>query len=98
MAHGLQLFDAHGDIIFSTDDITWLQVDQFEVAANGTASYNYPEISGMTIITQIQMVNDAPDDQEAYAPEVTVSGTTVSVAPYSGKSSEQVIVMVLAQD
>jgi hypothetical protein len=52
----------------------------------------------MTIITQIQMVDDSPTNQEAYAPQVSISGTTVSIAPYSGKTSEKVIVFVLAQD
>lgn len=98
MAYGLQVFDEHGHLSFSTEDITWMQIDQFVVNANQTVSNNYPIISGMTIITQMQLINDVPDNQEGYAPEVTVSGTTVTVAPYSGQTSEQVIIMVLAQD
>ena len=98
MSHGLEIFDEHGHLVFSTLDITWMQIDQFDVAANASASHDYPEVAGMTIITQLQMVNDPPASQEAYAPEVIVSGTTVSVAPYTSKTSERVIIMVLAQD
>ena len=98
MSYGLNIYKSDVTLGFSTLDITWMPIDQFEVAANGTVSNNYPIATGMTISTQIQMVNDPPGSQEAYAPEVTVSGTTVSVAPYSGKTSEKVVIMVLAQD
>lgn len=98
MSHGINVYKADGTLGFSTLDITWMQIDQFTVAANASVSNSYPEIAGMTIITQMQMINDPPASQEAYAPEVIVSGTNVSVVPYTGKTSEQVIIMVLAQD
>jgi len=98
VSHGLNIYKADGSLGFSTLDITWMQIDQFTVAANASVSNSYPEVTGMTVIAQIQMINDPPESQEAYAPEVTISGTTVSVAPYTGKTSEQVIIMVLAQD
>jgi len=98
MSYGINVYKAEGTLGFSTLDVTWMQIDQFTVAANASVSNTYPEISGMTIIAQMQMINDPPASQEAYAPEVIVSGTTVSVAPYTSKTSEQVIIMVLAQD
>ncbi len=98
MSHGLNVYKADGTLGFSTLDITWMQIDQFNVAANASVSNTYPEVTGMTVIAQMQMINDPPASQEAYAPEVTISGTTVSVAPYTSKTSEQVIIMVLAQD
>ena len=97
MSHGLQVFDDHGHLAFSTLDVTWMQIDQFTVAANASVSTTYPVVSGMTVIAQQQMINDPPSSQEAYAPKVVVLGTTVSVAPFSGKTSEQTIIMVLAQ-
>ena len=98
MSHGINVYKADGTLGFSTLDITWMQIDQFTVAANASVSNTYPEISGMTIITQMQMINDPPASQEAYAPEVVISGATISVAPYTSKTSEQVIITVLAQD
>jgi hypothetical protein len=98
MSYGLNIYKSDGSLSFSTLDIVWMQIDQFTVAANASVSNSYPVTTGMTVIAQQQMVNDPPSSQEAYAPNVTVSGTTVSVAPFSGKTSEQTIIMVLAQD
>ena len=98
MSYGLNIYKSDGSLGFSTTDIVWMQIDQFTVAANASVSNTYPEVSGMTVIAQVQMINDPPESLEAYAPEVIVSGTTVSVAPYTSKTSEQVIIMVLAQD
>lgn len=98
MSYGLSVFKSNGSLVFSSADVAWMQLDKFIVNANATVSNTYSVASGMTIITQIQMVDDAPTNQEAYAPQVSISGTTVSIAPYSGKTSEKVIVFVLAQD
>jgi len=98
MAYGLQVFKSDGSTAFSSADVTWMQIDQFTVAANATVSNNYTSTSGFTLMVQIQMVNQPPGSQEAYAPEVSIAGTTVTIAPYSGLSSEETIVLVLAQD
>jgi hypothetical protein len=98
MSYGLSVFKSNGSLVFSSADVAWMQLDKFIVNANASVSNTYSVASGMTIITQIQMVNDSPTNQEAYAPQVSISGTTVSIAPYSGKTSEKVIVFVLAQD
>ena len=98
MSYGLSVFKADGSLGFSTADITWQTLDQFTVNANASVSNNYSEASGLTIIAQRQLVNVPPNSQEDFVPNVTVSGTTVSVAPQSGKSSTQCIVIVLARD
>ena len=98
MAYGLSVFKADGSIGFSTADITWQTLDQFTVAANASVSNTYSEATGFTIIAQRQLVNVPPNSQEDYIPNVTISGTTVSVAPQSGLSSSQCIIHVLAQD
>ena len=98
MSYGLSVFKSDGSLGFSTSDVTWQTVAQFTVNANASVSNSYSEASGMTIIAQRQLVNVPPSSQEDYAPNVTVSGTTVSVAPQSGLSSSQCIIHVLAQD
>jgi len=98
MSYGLSVFKADGSLGFSTADVTWQTLDQFTVAANASVSNTYNEASGLTIIVQRQLVNVPPTSQEDFVPNVTVSGTTVSVAPQSGLSSSQCIVHVLAQD
>ena len=98
MAYGLNVYKADGSLGFSTADITWQTLDQFTVAANASVSNTYNEASGFTIIAQRQLVNVPPNAQEDYVPNVTVNGTTVSVAPQSGLSSAQCIIHVLSQD
>jgi len=98
MSYGLSVFKSNGSVGFSTADVTWQTLDQFTVSANATVSNTYSEASGMTIIAQRQLVNVPPNSQEDYVPNVTISGTTVTVSPQSGVSSSQCIVHVLAQD
>ena len=98
MAHGLNVYKADGSLGFSTADVTWQTLDQFTVAANATVANTYSEAAGMTVIAQRQLVNVPPSSQEDYAPNVTISGTTVTVAPQSGLSSSQCIIHVLVQD
>ena len=98
MSYGLSVFKTDGSVGFSTADITWQTLDQFTVAANASVSNTYNEASGMDIIVQRQLVNVPPNSQEDYVPNVTVSGTTVSIAPQSGLSSSQCIIHVLTRD
>jgi hypothetical protein len=98
MSYGLNVYKADGSLGFSTADVTWQTLDQFTVAANASVSNTYSEASGFTIIAQRQLVNVPPDAQEDYVPNVTINGTTVSVAPQSGLSSSQCIIHVLTQD
>jgi hypothetical protein len=98
MSYGLSVFKTDGSLGFSTADITWQTLDQFTVAANASVSNTYNEASGMDIIVQRQLVNVPPNSQEDYVPNVTISGTTVSVAPQSGLSSSQCIIHVLTRD
>jgi len=98
MAYGLNVYKDDGSLGFSTSDITWQTLEHFTVAANASVTKYYPEATGFTIIAQRQLVNVPPSSQEDYAPDVTVSGTTVTVAPQSGLSSSECIVHVLCQD
>jgi hypothetical protein len=98
MSYGLSIFKSDGSVGFSTADITWQTLDQFTVNANASVSNTYNEASGMDIIVQRQLVNVPPNSQEDYVPNVSVSGTTVSVSPQSGLSSSQCIIHVLTRD
>ena len=98
MSYGLSVFKTDGSLGFSTADVTWQTLDQFTVNANASVSNSYSEASGMSIIAQRQLVNVPPNSQEDYVPNVTINGTTVSVAPQSGLSSSQCIIHVLVQD
>jgi hypothetical protein len=98
MSYGLSVFKTDGSLGFSTADVTWQTLDQFVVAANTTVTNNYSAASGMTIIAQRQLVNVPPGSQEDYVPNVTISGTSVTVSPQSGLPSSACIVHILARD
>jgi len=98
VSYGLSVFKSDGSLGFSTADVTWQFLDQFTVNANASHSESYSEASGMTIIAQRQFYDVPPNSQEDYIPNVTVNGTTVSVAPQSGLSSSKCIIIVMAQD
>ncbi len=98
MAYGLEIYKSNGTLAFSSADTNWMQIDNFTVAANATVVKSYPDTTGFTLMVQKQMVDQPPGSQEHYAPEVTISGTTVTIAPYSGLSSEECLCLVLAQD
>lgn len=87
MTFGLSLFSAAGNQTYSSDDVTWNQVDYLYVGADSSASGNYPAISGREVLTVQMFINSPPTDAKATAHTVTVSGTTVtatggSVAAY----------------
>ena len=93
-----ELTDAVGTPIFSTSDSTWMSVGSFYVGANSSYTTSYPIFSGWTIKAFIVYRNDPPPSSEPLAPVVTISGTTVTVAPEPGKTSEAVDVIVLAKN
>ena len=107
MAFGLQVNRAvDGVNVYDTSTITFLQVDQYEVAANATDTRSYTFLEGFRVFVQQQMVGVPPDAQEAYAPEITApspavvvpsGGATITVAPFSGQTSERVIITILVQ-
>lgn len=101
MALGLQVRDSSGVTTFDTTSATWLQVDQFTVAANATVENTYSSLAGFNLIAQQQMIGTPANDQESYAPKITIgtvsNQASITVTPHSGQSSVSVIVIVLAQ-
>jgi len=91
MSFGLDIFESGGDLTYSTSDVTWNQVDFFQVNAGGSASNSYPSISGRSVLTAQFWINGPPANRKAIAHSITVSGTNVSA---SG-GSEDAYVMVL---
>jgi hypothetical protein len=90
--YGLNLFSGDGHLTYSTDDVTWNQVDFFMVAGGGSASNDYPILSGKEVLTAQMFINAPPLDRKALAHNITVSGTNVSVS--GGSESVYVIVLM----
>jgi hypothetical protein len=93
MAQGLDIFNSDGDLTYSTSDVTWNQVDFFQVNGGSSVSNSYPFIDNKQVITAQFFIDGPPSTQAATAHTITVSGTTVSV---SG-GSENVYIVVLAR-
>lgn len=98
MSYGLEVYKADGTLVYSTDSVTWMQVDSFAVSKNQTKTKYYTEFSGWTIKVFIELINQPPDAQEHYSPTYSISGTTVTIKPQTGKTSYPARVIILAQD
>jgi hypothetical protein len=91
MSFGLELHDVHGHLSYSSTDVTWNQVDFFDVAAGGSVVRDYPLLAGKEVLLVQLFVNAPPSDRRAYAHTLSQSGTTITA---SG-GSEEAYVMVL---
>lgn len=91
MSYGIEILQSNGLMTYSSDDVTWNQVDFFLCAAGQQITMNYPALIGRNfLVTQI-MIDAPPITRRAVAPTITVSGNTVSV---SG-GSENAFILVL---
>ena len=91
MTFGLGVFKAAGGLAYSSDDVTWNQVDFLLVPAGGDIWRDYPALQGREVLTVQMMIDPPPIDRKAIAHTITVSGTVVHVAG----GSEKTYVMVL---
>lgn len=92
MSFGLNVFHSNGNLTFSTDDVTWNQVDFFYVAGGGSATHTYPVLDGRSVLTVQMFINPPPVDRRAVAHTVTVAGTNVSVG--GGSEGEYILVLM----
>lgn len=92
MSFGLEIRNNRNAVIYSSDSVTWNQVDLFFVPGNGSASKTYPIISGREVLTAQVQINAPPTTRKATAHTVTVSGTTVTA---SGGSEDAYIFVLM---
>lgn len=79
MTMGMNIMDGVGKLVFSSDDITWNQVDFFLVGAGESVSKTYPIISGREVLVTKVLIDPPPLNRRAVAPTTSVSGVTVNV-------------------
>ncbi len=92
MSFGIKLMSSSGSLVYSSDDVTWNQVDFFMVGAGGSVTNDYPVLSGRSVLTAQTFINPPPTNQRAIAHTIDVSGTTVSV--YGGSEAVYVIILM----
>lgn len=80
MTQGIRLFRAGGTMVYSSDSVTWNQVDYFYLPAGGSVNNSYPVIDGKECQVMLFFVSAPPANMKAVAPTSTVTGTTVSIS------------------
>lgn len=94
--HGLEVYSASSQLIFSSADVTWNQVDYFTVAAlpaPQSVTNTYPAIVSKEVLV-LQLLTDAPPtNRRAVAHTITKNTTTGTVTVAGG--SENALILVL---
>ena len=91
MTFGLEILNAAGNTSYSSDDVTWNQVDFLYVPANGGVGSVYPVLEGRSVLTVQMFVNPPPNDRRAIAHTVTINGNGV----YASGGTEAAYLLVL---
>jgi hypothetical protein len=92
MSFGLEIYHTNGAVAFSSNDVTWNQVDFFYVGPDGSESRYLPALSGRQVLTVQMFINPPPNDRKATAHTVTVSGLTVSAS--GGSEAAYILVLM----
>ena len=80
--YGLEIKDEYGDVIYSTRNATWLLLDNFILGKAGFYEKDYSHLTEFKQVSvQMQMLENAPDNQEGYAPDITINGMYVKISP-----------------
>lgn len=81
MTTGVRLYNADGNIYFSTDSQTWNYIGTFIAAANENPSVTFAALSVMSeVIFQRSAVDNPPNNQAGYIHTVSQSGTTITAS------------------
>lgn len=84
---GMAVAKPNRRVAYSSMDVTWNQVDFFEVGGGGSAWRNYPVISGREVLVTQMMIDPPPLNRRAIAHTIQiVSGTYLYVAGGSERS------------
>lgn len=88
----MEIFKASGSLAYSSNDVTWNQVDFFLVPRGGDVWKNYPAIEGRESLAVQVMIDPPPIDRKAIAHNITISGTIVHV--YGGSENTYILVLM----
>lgn len=88
---GMAIAKANRRVVYSSLDVTWNQVDFFEVAGGGSAFRVYDVLIGRETLGVQMLIDPPPINRRAIAHAVSISGPYVNV---SG-GSERAFILVL---
>lgn len=92
MSFGLGVFKPNGALAFSSDDVTWNQVDMMYCPGGGSVQGNYSVLAGREVLAVQIMIDPPPLNRRAVAHSISVSGTNVTV---SGGSEAAYIIILM---
>lgn len=92
MTFGLGVFKAGGALAYSSDDVTWNQVDMLFCPRGGSVQGTYGVLAGREVLTAQMLINPPPLDRKALAHTISVNGTTITA---SGGSEDAYILVLM---
>lgn len=92
MSFGLGVFRSNGALAFSSDDVTWNQVDMLHCPGGSTTNRTYSMLAGREVLAVQVMIDPPPLNRRAIAHTVSVSGNNVTVS--GGSEAAYVIILM----
>jgi|APCry4251928276_1046603.scaffolds.fasta_scaffold150449_2 hypothetical protein len=92
MSFGLGVFRSNGALAFSSDDVTWNQVDMLYCPGGSTTNRTYSMLAGREVLAVQVMIDPPPLNRRAIAHTVSVSGNNVTVS--GGSEAAYVIILM----
>jgi hypothetical protein len=90
--YGLRINNRDGSVAYTSDAVTWNQVDTFICPGYSGVSNNYPVLLNKEVLVVQSLINAPPVDRRAIAHKIAVQGTNVSVS--GGSESALIVVLV----
>ncbi len=92
MSFGLGVFRSNGALAFSSDDVTWNQVDMLYCPGGSTTYRTYSMLAGREVLAVQVMIDPPPLNRRAIAHTVSVSGNNVTIS--GGSEAAYVIILM----
>ena len=92
MSYGLNVYRASGALGFSSADVTWNQVDSFQVNGGASVSNTYGVLANRTVLTVQMFINPPSASAKSIAHTVSQSGNTISVS--GGNQNTHILVLM----
>ena len=92
MSYGLNVYRSSGALGFSSTDVTWNQVDSFQVNGGASASNTYGVLANRTVLTVQMMIDPPSTSAKSIAHTISQSGNTISVS--GGNQNTHILVLM----
>lgn len=91
---GLETRRASGGLAYSTQDVTWNQVDLLTVAGGSSQSITRPVLIGREVRVAQVFIDPPPTDRRAVAHDVSVDTSSGTVEIGGGSENELILVLM----